>query len=123
MLKKIIDTEQQRLKALGYDSVITPISIEVTTNLHVENIGNDVYVLDSLILNEDGLINEEEVISILSPIDCFKTQQVKYLKSLGNTIHKTFRNWIICKLGVSLTDDLQTEPYRLNFIKISPIIH
>lgn len=122
MLQKIIDIEQNRLKALGYDSIVTPVHIDVVDSLQMHIIGNDSYILSGVRVSKENLAQEMHEVVIVSPTESIHETQQE-LATFGTSMKKIFKNHIVIKTTDyrEFSGDAPITPYRLDFIKISPI--
>lgn len=122
MLQRIIDIEQARLKNLGYDSIVTPVHIDVLDSLQMHVIGNDSYILSGVRVSKDNIMQEMHEVVIVSPTESVHETQQE-LATFGTSQMKIFKNYIVIKTADQneFSDDVAITPFRLDFIKISPI--
>ena len=124
MLQKLVEIEQSRLKALGYDSIVTPVSVFVSDSLQIETIGNDTYILSGIRISKDDVLNDMHELTIVSPTESIQLSQQE-IATLGTSILKTFKEFIIIKTTDEneFSSDSEITPFRMDFVKISPIIN
>jgi len=124
MLQKLVEIEQSRLKALGYDSIVTPVSVFVSDSLQIETIGNDTYILSGIRISKDDVLNDMHELTITSPTESIHLSQQE-IATLGTSILKTFKEFIIIKTTDEneFSSDSEITPFRMDFVKISPIIN
>ena len=123
MLDKLIEIEQNRLKMLGYESIVTPVSIYVSDSLQIKIIGNDTYILTGIRISKDDVLNDLHELTIVSPTESIQLSQQE-IATLGTSILKTFKEFIIIKTtdeNEYFTDN-EITPFRMDFVKISPIL-
>jgi len=123
MLQKLIEIEQNRLKLLGYESIVTPVSVYVSDSLQLEIIGNDTYILSGIRISKDDILNDLHELTIVSPTESIQLSQQE-IATLGTSIFKTFKEFIIIKTTDEneYSSDSKISPFRMDFIKISPIL-
>jgi hypothetical protein len=123
MLQKLVEIEQNRLKALGYDSIVTPVSVYVSDSLQLETIGNDTYILTGIRISTDDILNDMHELTIVSPTESIQLSQQE-IATLGTSIFKTFKEFIIIKTTDEneFSSDDEITPFRMDFIKISPVL-
>ena len=124
MLQKLVEIEQSRLKAFGYDSIVTPVSVFVSDSLQIETIGNDTYILSGIRISKDDVLNDMHELTITSPTESIQLSQQE-IATLGTSILKTFKEFIIIKTTDEneFSSDSEITPFRMDFVKISPIIN
>jgi hypothetical protein len=123
MLQKLVEIEQNRLKALGYDSIVTPVSVYVSDSLQLQTIGNDTYILTGIRISKDDVLNDMHELTIVSPTESIQLSQQE-IATLGTSILKTFKEFIIIKTTDEneFSADSEITPFRMDFVKISPIL-
>ena len=123
MLQKLVEIEQSRLKALSYDSIVTPVSVFVSDSLQIETIGNDTYILSGIRISKDDVLNDMHELTIVSPTESIQLSQQE-IATLGTSILKTFKEFIIIKTTDEneYSADAEITPFRMDFVKISPIV-
>jgi hypothetical protein len=135
MIDEIIKIEREKLRLLGYDSIVGTHNIFVSSAAVSHNIGNDIYLLVGIHLSGDDVVSNRNIVSIISASNAidFKQQEIN---TLGITINKTFRNYLTIrtrdesgyKFKETSADDKDFDPdvpldapYRLDFVKITPV--
>ena len=123
MLEKLVEIEQNRLKALGYNSIVTPVSVYVSDSLQLETIGNDTYILTGIRISKDDVLNDMHELTVVSPTESIQLSQQE-IATLGTSIFKTFKEFIIIKTTDEneFSTDSEITPFRMDFVKISPIL-
>ena len=123
MLQKLVEIEQGRLKALGYDSIVTPVSVFVSDSLQIETIGNDTYILSGIRISKDDVLNDMHELTIVSPTESIQLSQQE-IATLGTSVLKIFKEFIIIKTTdeIEYSADAEITPFRMDFVKISPIL-
>lgn len=121
IIDKIVDQEQNRLKKMGYDCLVMPVTLTITSRKSMFNIGNDIYIFNGLIMNPEHIFESDETVSIFSATDCIETCSFKDLNE--NSTPKLFLNYVMVRSYNSKIweDDKEIKPYRIRFIKITPI--
>ena len=122
MISRLVELEQQRLSSLGYGYVTTPISISVSTSLQNLCIGNDTYILTNIRIGNTDVMDDSHIVCIASATDGLTATEHE-IALMGQSIYRTFRNFIIIRTMNRDTDwtDSDTIPtYTLDFIKITP---
>ena len=124
MLQKLIEIEQSRLKALGYDSIVTPASIYVSETLQLHTLDNNTYILTGIRISKDDVLNDLHELTVVSPTESIQLSQQE-IATLGTSIFKTFKEFIIIKTTDEneYSSDSEISPFRMDFIKISPIFN
>lgn len=124
MLQKIVEIEQNRLKTLGYESIVTPISVFVSDSLQIETIGNNTYILTGVKISKDDMLNDMHELTIVSPTESIQLSQQE-IATLGTSLLKTFKEFIIIKTTDEneFSTDGSITPFRIDFMKISPIFN
>ena len=122
MLQRLIEIEQNRLKLLGYDSIVTPVSVFVSNSLQLEVIGNDTYILTGIRISKDDVLNDLHELTVVSPTESIQLSQQE-IATLGTSILKIFKEYIIIKTTDEneFSSDNEITPFRMDFVKISPI--
>lgn len=122
MLQKLIDIEQARLKTLGYESIVTPVHIDVLDSLQMHIIGNDSYILSGVRVGKDNIMQDMHEVVIVSPTESVHETQQE-LATFGTSMMKIFKNYIVIKTTDQneFSGDMEITPFRLDFIKVSPI--
>jgi len=122
MLQNLIEIEQNRLKTLGYDSVVTPKAVFVDESLVMLNLKNDTYILTGIRISKDDVKNDEHEVCISSPTESLQITQQE-IATLGTSILKTFKENIIIKTTDEneYLEDTKISPFRLDFVRITPI--
>ena len=107
---------------LGYDSIVTPLSVYVSDSLQLEIIGNDTYILTGIRISKDDVLNDLHEVTVVSPTESIQLSQQE-IATLGTSIFKTFKEFIIIKTTDEreFSSDGEITPFRMDFIKISPI--
>ncbi len=126
MISRIIGLEQNRLKQMGYDSIITPISLTVSKNIINLPLGNDAYILTGIRISDNDVVADTHRICIASATDGLTATQ-REISVMGQATYKTMRRFLIIKTQNQNTSDtsaFSTEQdvptYTLDFIKITP---
>ncbi len=124
MLQKLVEIEQNRLKALGYESIVTPVSVFVSDSLQIETIGNNTYILTGIKISKDDMLNDMHELTIVSPTESIQLSQQE-IATLGTSVFKTFKEFIIIKTTDEneFSIDGEITPFRIDFMKISPIFN
>lgn len=122
MIARLVELEQARYKALGYDTVVTPCSVSVGKTLKIINASNDTYILTGIRASNNDMLDDANEVCISSPTDCIQATQ-QQLATLGTSINRLLRNYIIVKTVSrdGYQPDSSTPLFRLDFIRISPI--
>lgn len=124
ILDRIIAEEQERYDALGLETIVTPVHLTISDPLVINHLSNDTYVLTGVRLSADELLYENTIVQISSATDLIECT-MRELSMLGTSANRLFRGNMIVKTfadgkGFDRLADIQ--PYRLDFIRISPII-
>jgi hypothetical protein len=123
MLQKLVEIEQNRLKTLDYESIVTPVSVYVSDTLQIETIGNDTYILTGIRISNDDILNDLHELTVVSPTESIQLSQQE-IATLGTSVLKTFKEFIIIKTTDEneFSTDSEITPFRMDFIKISPVL-
>ncbi|MDR2963458.1 MAG: hypothetical protein LBU90_07505 [Bacteroidales bacterium] len=122
MLHRLIELEEKRLHALGYDTIVTPVQLHVTDSLQITITGNDSYVLAGIRVSADDVLSNRHSISILSPTACLQGTQQE-IATLGTSSMQLFKEYILVKTTDEkpYSGDNAIPPFRLDFLKITPL--
>lgn len=121
MRNRLIQLEQERLKSMGYDSIVTTVALNVDKTLVNHNLGNDTYILTGIRLSPADIYADVHNVCISSATDGIEATQQE-LASMGDAIYRTFRNHIIVKTNDNSDWEVTDIPrFALDFIKITPI--
>lgn len=115
MLKTVIEQEVNRLRSMGYDSIVTTDEIVMSGKKKTVSLGGDACIVTSIFFDEDMMTNND-VVSIVSANDCI-FGPVDRIASMGNNLHKVMRQYIKIK---KTTDDYRDVV--VNVVKICPRI-
>lgn len=122
MISRLVGIEQQRFAKLGYETITTPVTIEVRKAVESFVIGNDTYLLTGVQVSESDMIGTTHRISIISPTGAI-TGTAREVSMLGTSTNVLFKNNIVVKVTDSngVFDEHATiAPCKLYFIKVSP---
>ena len=119
---RIVELEQKRFAALGFETVVTPISIRVSRTLQTVVCGNDSYVLSGIRVSDVDVVADATIVTLTAPNASLQASQ-RTIATMGNSANKLFRHHIIIKTNnaAGWKDEADCEPYDLEFLKITPI--
>ncbi len=117
MISRIVELEQERWHRLGYDTIVTPIGVQVSKSEKVLQLGNETCVLTGIRIGENDLLSNETELVIISPSESVQCTQ-KDLAMFGTSIIKLFTNFLIIRVR---SKHQEIPMFRLDFIKITPI--
>ena len=119
---RIVELEQKRFAALGFETVVTPISIRVSRTLQTVVCGNDSYVLSGIRVSDVDVVADATIVTLTAPNASLQATQ-RTIATMGNSANKLFRHHIIIKTNnaAGWKDEADCEPYDLEFLKITPI--
>lgn len=119
---RIVELEQKRFAALGYETVVTPISIRVSRTLQTVVCGNDTYILSGIRVSALDVVDDATTVTLSSPNASLQATQ-RTIATMANAINKLFRHHIIIKTNTAdgWQGEADCEPYDLEFLKITPI--
>ena len=122
MTDKLIEIEQNRLRSIGYESVVTPFSVEIDESLVQLNIGNNTCILTGIRLSPDDVLSNKHEVVINSATESLQFSQQE-IATLGTSIYKLMKEYIIVRTTDEneYSGDTAISPFRLDFIKITPI--
>ncbi|MBE6341454.1 MAG: hypothetical protein E7069_12090 [Bacteroidales bacterium] len=122
MISRLVALEQQRLAALGYNSVVTPISLRVDKSIKNIALGNDTYILTGVRLSDADVSEDRHIITLVSATDGFTASQ-RDISLMGQAVYKTLRSFLVIRTAgnEAWEDGASIPPYTLDFIKITPI--
>lgn len=119
---RIVELEQKRFAALGFETVVTPISIRVSRTLQTVVCGNDSYVLSGIRVSNVDVVADATIVTLTAPNASLQATQ-RTIATMGNSANKLFRHHIIIKTNnaAGWQQEADCEPYDLEFLKITPI--
>lgn len=119
---RIVELEQKRFAALGFETVVTPISIRVSRTLQTVVCGNDSYVLSGIRVSNVDVVADATIVTLTAPNASLQATQ-RTIATMANAINKLFRHHIIIKTNTAdgWQGEADCEPYDLEFLKITPI--
>lgn len=122
MINKLVELEQARLKAMGFESIVTPVGLYVDKSLVNMTIGNDTYILSGIRLSDTDVRANRHNVCISSATDGLEASQ-QDIATMGQSIHKLFKNFIIVKTNdtTEWAVDQDVPTFTLDFIKITPL--
>lgn len=119
MIDRLVQLEEERWHALGYDTVVTPISMEINKAETIMQLGNETVILTGIRIGSyDVVADTDSKILLVSPTECFVGTQ-RELSQLGTSVFKLFKDSLIIKVRTQ-RDEIPT--FRLDFIKVTPYI-
>lgn len=119
MIDRLVQLEEERWNALGYDTVVTPVSMEINTAEKIMQLGNETVILTGIRMSSyDVVADTETKLILVSPTESFVGTQ-RELSQLGTSIFKLFKDSLIIKVRTQ-RDTIPT--FRLDFIKVTPYI-
>ncbi len=118
MISKIVELEQERYKRLGYDTIVVPISIYVSSPLEVVHISNDSYILTGIHITRDDMLSNGNSVVLSSPTEVLHLTQMQ-ISQLGTSLFKLFKENLI----IQTKSESDFGQYRLDFIKITPYLN
>lgn len=123
MISRIVEIEQNRFRELGYETKVTPVSVDVRTSLETLNIGNSTYILAGIMLGENDVMSDRTTVCIASATESLMMTQ-QQIATLDKSMNKLFKEYITIRTteDEEYSEDKAIIPYRLDFIKITPII-
>lgn len=119
---RIVELEQKRFAALGFETVVTPISVRVSRTLQTIVCGNDTYVLSGIRVSDVDVVADATIVTLTAPNASLQATQ-RTIATMGNSANKLFRHHIIIKTNTAdgWKQEADCEPYDLEFLKITPI--
>ena len=114
--------EQRRFEALGYKTIVTPACITVSSPLQVVQLMNDSYILTGIRASAPNLLEDLNEVCLVSPTDSLQATE-QQIAMLGTSVGRMFRGYLLIKTtGAEAYSENDTiVPYRLDFIRITPI--
>ena len=120
--QRLVELEQKRFAAMGFETVVTPLSVVVSRNLQEVVCGNDTYILTGIRVGDNDVVDDATRVTLVSPSASIQSTQ-RTLATMANSINQLFRHHIIIKTaghdGWSVEKDC--DRYALEFVKITPI--
>lgn len=125
IIEKIVEQEQLRLKKMGYDCLVMPITLTIRSRKSMFNIGNDIYIFKGLLMNPEHVFDSNETISIYSSTDCIETCSFRELNEVDGIFPKIMMNYVMVRSfnQNEWEDDKSIKPYRISFLKITPLLN
>lgn len=121
MINRRIQLEEERLHSLGFDTIVSTESFTIGNSTTMFDLGNDTFILTGIRMSKDDIMGNASKIQLISPTDAIEGS-ANELSQLGTSILKLFRKHLIVKTTINGARDVGAiSPYRLDFIKITPI--
>ena len=123
MISRLIELEQQRLTAMGYDTVVSPVSVNVSSARKIVNLGNDTYILTGIRMSRAAAVSDDYNVSLSSPTEGIQGTE-QQIAQMGQAVYKLFRGHIIIKTtkGDDFDASASIPQYTLDFMKVTPKI-
>jgi hypothetical protein len=124
MISRLAYIEQQRFERMGFKTVVTPTSVVVTSPLQIMQLMNDSYILTGIRASAPNLLADINEVCLISPTDSLQATEQE-IATLGTTTNRMFRNYLIIKTtgAKAYSTEDKITPFRLDFIRVTPIIH
>lgn len=108
---------------MGFKTVVTPTSVTVTSSLQIMQLMNDSYILTGIRASAPNLVEDLNEVCLISPTDSLLATEQE-IATLGTTTNRMFRNYLIIKTtgAKAYSADDKITPFRLDFIRVTPII-
>lgn len=122
MISRLVELEQQRLSKIGYDSIVTPLSMTIGSSISNICLGNDTYILTGIRMSDADVADDRHTVIIASATHGLTATQ-RDISLMGQAIFRIMRSYLIIRTfgNDKWTDASQVPPYTLDFIKITPI--
>lgn len=122
MINHIVTAERVRLKKLGYDSFVTPVTVTIEDAMTTILLSNDTYILTGIRISDADMKSDTNIISITSPTDCIEGT-ARQLSEMGTSILHLFKDYIIVKTvdESGYFGDNKVDNFKLEFVQISPV--
>lgn len=123
MISRLAYIEQQRFERMGFKTVVTPTSVTVTSPLQIMQLMNDSYILTGIRASAPNLLADINEVCLVSPTDSLQATEQE-IATLGTTTNRMFRNYLIIKTtgAKAYSSEDRITPFRLDFIRVTPII-
>ena len=123
MISRLAYIEQLRFEKLGFKTIVTPTSVTVTSPLQIMQLMNDSYILTGIRASALNLVADLNEVCLISPTDSLQATEQE-IATLGTTTNRMFRNYLIIKTtgANAYSADDKITPFRLDFIRVTPII-
>lgn len=123
MISRLAYIEQQRFERMGFKTVVTPTSVTVTSPLQIMQLMNDSYILTGIRASAPNLVEDLNEVCLISPTDSLLATE-QDIATLGTTTNRMFRNYLIIKTtgAKAYSAEDKITPFRLDFIRVTPII-
>ncbi len=121
MISRLIALEQQRFAAMGYATVVSPISVRVSEARKIVSLSNDTYILTGIRMSNAAAQSDNHNVSISSPTEGLEATE-QQIAQMGNAVLKLFREHIIIKttVGDKFDENASVPAYTLEFMRITP---
>lgn len=122
MVDDIVKIERERLADLGFGSIVTPVTITIDKPIKILHLANESYVLSGIRVSNNNLVDDANMVQISSPSDEVE-MSMREMSTMGEAINRLFKNYIIIKTLTNngFEKDANIVPYRLEFVRISPV--
>ena len=123
IISRLAYIEQQRFEHMGFKTVVTPTSVVVTSPLQIMQLMNDSHILTGIRASAPNLVEDLNEVCLISPTDSLLATEQE-IATLGTTTNRMFRNYLIIKTtgAKAYAADDKITPFRLDFIRVTPII-
>lgn len=124
MISRLTELEQQRIENQGYDTVVIPHEITVTSPRTVIEFGNESWILTGVRASSADLMGADHSVSITSPTNAFYASQ-RTLASMGTSLLRLFRHHMIihvAEYGKDFDSSASIPSFTLSFMRIAPVV-
>lgn len=118
MINRLVQLEQERLHALGYNTVVTPVAEMVSEKERVIQLGNESLILTGIRVGSNDVVSDNTKLILVSPTESVECTQ-RELSQMGTSIYKLFKCYLIIKVK---SDHSEIPEFRLDFVKVTPIL-
>lgn len=114
MIRTIINQEQERLRAAGYQSELQTLTVGIDRSQKQIYLGNDIYVLSGIRLSTDDVLVDLNRVVLTCPTESLTATQ-QHISQLGTSIVKVFRHYINVSTFSDSTDNVFYGQWRQSY--------
>lgn len=122
MIERLVQLEQDRLAAAGYDTAVYPSEVTVSSPREVIPLAGESWILTGVRASDSDLMGADHRVAITSPTNAIQATE-RTLAQLGTSIHRLFRHHIIIHVnneGEAFDETREIAPFTLSFVRIVP---
>ena len=122
MINRLIELEQTRFAAAGYDTVVYPSEVSVSVPRLVIPLGGESWVLTGIRCSDGDLMGADHRVSISSPTNAVQATERAFAQ-MGESIHRLLRHHLVihtAEAGKEFSESADIPAFQLLFVRIVP---